>query len=122
MGRTWVTRRGIQVDRIACAWLIRRFVDPDASFRFIDIHEEQPCPGELTFEVNRLRVDEIVTPIAIDYLNLHGKQAGTVSRGIMEWAGDEFRILMPAAGQPRPADFSVDLAAGTLSQWRRRVP
>ncbi len=30
-GRTWVTRRGIQVDRIASAWLIQRFIDPQAS-------------------------------------------------------------------------------------------
>ena len=35
-GRTvWVTRWRPKVDRIACAWLIRRFVDPDAAFLFI---------------------------------------------------------------------------------------
>ena len=51
IGRTWVTRRGVQVDRIASAWLIRRFVDPDARFRFIDVHEEQAHPGELTFDM-----------------------------------------------------------------------
>ena len=27
-GRTWVTRKGVFVDRIASAWLIRRFIDP----------------------------------------------------------------------------------------------
>jgi hypothetical protein len=51
VGRTWVTRRGIQVDRIASAWLIRRFVDPDAHFRFIDIHEDEVRPGELSFDM-----------------------------------------------------------------------
>ena len=51
MGRTWVTRRGIQVDRIASAWLIRRFVDPDARFRFIDPHHEEAGPGELRFDM-----------------------------------------------------------------------
>jgi hypothetical protein len=51
MGRTWVTRRGIQVDRIASAWLIRRFVDPDARFRFIAPHAEEARPGELTFDM-----------------------------------------------------------------------
>ncbi|PYQ20781.1 MAG: hypothetical protein DMF81_17550 [Acidobacteria bacterium] len=30
-GRTWVTRKGIQVDRIASAWFVRRFLDPRAS-------------------------------------------------------------------------------------------
>ena len=34
-GRTWVTRAGVQVDRIASAWLIRRFIDPDARLRFV---------------------------------------------------------------------------------------
>jgi hypothetical protein len=31
-GRTWVTRARPWVDRLACAWLIRRFIDPDARF------------------------------------------------------------------------------------------
>jgi hypothetical protein len=51
MGRTWVTRRGIQVDRIASAWLVRRFIDPDARFRFINIHEERAAENELTFDM-----------------------------------------------------------------------
>lgn len=33
-GRTWVTRPGVKVDRMASAWFIRRFVDPKARFRF----------------------------------------------------------------------------------------
>ena len=31
----WATRPGVHVDRTACAWLIRRFIDPDAKFAFI---------------------------------------------------------------------------------------
>ncbi len=31
----WVTREHAKVDRIACPWLIRRFVDPDAEFLFV---------------------------------------------------------------------------------------
>ena len=34
-GRVWVTRAAIYVDRIASAWLIRRFIDPAAQFRFV---------------------------------------------------------------------------------------
>ncbi len=33
--RVWVTRSGVEEDRIASAWLIRRFIDPDATFRFV---------------------------------------------------------------------------------------
>jgi hypothetical protein len=32
----WATRPGVHVDRAACAWLIRRFIDPDAEFVFAD--------------------------------------------------------------------------------------
>ena len=32
----WATRAGVHVDRAACAWLLRRFVDSDAEFVFVD--------------------------------------------------------------------------------------
>ncbi len=35
----WVTRRRVHVDRVACPWLIRSFIDPDPEFRFV------PWPG-----------------------------------------------------------------------------
>ncbi|MFZ5706111.1 MAG: chromate resistance protein ChrB domain-containing protein [Pseudomonadota bacterium] len=50
-GRTWVTRSGVHVDRIACAWLIRRFIDRDASFRFVDSRSHVPEPDELRFDM-----------------------------------------------------------------------
>jgi hypothetical protein len=31
----WVTRERVKVDRVACPWLIRRFVDPQAEFLFV---------------------------------------------------------------------------------------
>jgi len=38
----WATRAGIHVDRTACAWLIRRFVDPEAEFVFVADPSEVP--------------------------------------------------------------------------------
>lgn len=38
----WATRRGVHVDRAACAWLIRRFIDPNAEFVFVDDPDELP--------------------------------------------------------------------------------
>jgi hypothetical protein len=35
----WVTREDAKVDRIACPWLIRRFVDPDAEFLYVPAEE-----------------------------------------------------------------------------------
>lgn len=31
----WITRENVKVDRVACPWLIRRFVDSDAEFLFV---------------------------------------------------------------------------------------
>ena len=50
-GAVWVTRRGIHVDRMASAWLIRRFIDPAARFRFVDPRSYQHRPGELRFDM-----------------------------------------------------------------------
>jgi hypothetical protein len=32
----WITRKDIKVDRVACPWLIKRFVDPQAQFLFVE--------------------------------------------------------------------------------------
>jgi hypothetical protein len=39
----WATRAGCHVDRSACAWLLRRFVDPDAEFVFVDDPDDVPA-------------------------------------------------------------------------------
>lgn len=49
-GKTWVTRPGIKVDRIASAWFIRRFIDPKARFRFVDPASPRKN-GELRFDM-----------------------------------------------------------------------
>jgi hypothetical protein len=50
----WVTRSRPKVDRIACPWLIRRFVDPDAIFLFVAADEVQAVAeqfGAIPFDV-----------------------------------------------------------------------
>ena len=51
----WATRRGCHVDRTACAWLIRRFVDPEAEFCFVGDPVEAPEEAEL-FDVAGARL------------------------------------------------------------------
>jgi hypothetical protein len=46
----WATRANVHVDRAACAWLIRRFVDPDAEFVFLDNPAGLP-PGVTPFDM-----------------------------------------------------------------------
>lgn len=50
-GATWVTRTGVHIDRIASVWLIRRFVDPQASFKFVSPKGYVPANGELRFDM-----------------------------------------------------------------------
>lgn len=50
-GRTWVTRQGIHIDRIASAWLIRGFIDPRARFRFVPGKAYEPRKGDLRFDM-----------------------------------------------------------------------
>jgi hypothetical protein len=50
-GRTWVTRKGVHVDRMACAWLIRRFIDKKARFKFVASKGYEPSEGELRFDM-----------------------------------------------------------------------
>ena len=51
VGKTWVTRRGVKVDRIATAWLVRRFIDSEARFRLIDPAEFTKEQNEVTFDM-----------------------------------------------------------------------
>jgi hypothetical protein len=50
-GRTWVTRENVFVDRIASAWLIRRFVDREANFKFVASETYSPKGKELRFDM-----------------------------------------------------------------------
>jgi len=50
-GCTWVTRKGIHVDRMASAWLVRRFIDQRAKFKFVPARGYQPSKGELRFDM-----------------------------------------------------------------------
>ena len=49
--RTWVTREGVFVDRMASAWLIRRFIDPGARFKFVPARGYSPKSGEMRFDM-----------------------------------------------------------------------
>jgi len=50
-GKTWVTRKNLFVDRIACGWLIRRFVDQSAVFKFVDAEPYTPKPDQIRFDM-----------------------------------------------------------------------
>ncbi len=50
----WITRAGVKVDRVACPWLIRKFVDKDAEFFFVSavqVPAEAARLGAIPFDV-----------------------------------------------------------------------
>jgi hypothetical protein len=49
--RVWVTRKGIHIDRMGSAWLIKRFIDPDGKFRFVPARCYRPEKGEIRFDM-----------------------------------------------------------------------
>src|SRR6266404_486720 len=51
----WVTRERVKVDRVACPWLIKKFIDPEAQFLFVppeqvmEVSEREPAiPFDVT--------------------------------------------------------------------------
>jgi len=74
-GRTWVTRKGVHIDRIASVWLVRRFVDEQATFKFVPARGYRPEPGEVRFDMfeaefthdgDRCTFEVLVTHLALD--------------------------------------------------------
>ena len=54
LGRTWATRRPLWADRLACSWLVRRFVDPEATMRWLEKAEDSPA-GAIGFAYDGAR-------------------------------------------------------------------
>ena len=50
-GKIWVTRKGIHIDRMASAWLIRRFIDEQAKFKFVPAKGYKPLSNEIRFDM-----------------------------------------------------------------------
>ena len=52
----WLTWENIGVDRMGCAWLIRRFIDPDAEFMFVPIGQGPWPDGYEPFDIPGVRL------------------------------------------------------------------
>src|SRR5260370_4637372 len=53
----WITRKDVKVDRVACPWLIKRFVDPQAEFLFVeekDLVEKAKQEGAIPFDAPKI--------------------------------------------------------------------
>ena len=82
--RTWVTRRGVYVDRIASAWLIRRFIDPEARFKFVSGKGYRPSEGELRFDMFEAEFTHEGDKCTFEVLLEHGAPKDPALRAIAE--------------------------------------
>ncbi len=58
----WVTRKNASVDRIACPWLIKRFIDPDADFLYVPAAEVTAVAereGALPYDVGGVELGHV---------------------------------------------------------------
>ncbi len=52
----WVTWQTVGVDRIGCAWLIKKLIDPQAEFSFIPVGQTAPPEGWEPFDIPGVRL------------------------------------------------------------------
>lgn len=124
LARTWATRKRPWVDRLASAWLIRRFIDPQA--RFVWIHSAADCPAHalgfdfdgaaFTHVGSRVTFETLLASFALETpamlrlgLLVHGLDAGgvlspesvgveRVLAGMRDAIADDDQLLQVAAG------------------------
>jgi hypothetical protein len=73
-GRTWATRKDLWVDRLASVWLIRRFIDKNARFAWVDRPRDRPKGSvgfdfdgaEFTHLENRVTFEVFLTTFGLD--------------------------------------------------------
>jgi hypothetical protein len=88
-GATWVTRRNVHVDRIASAWLIRRFIDPRAHFKFVPAEGYGPEKGEIRFDMFDAEFTHVGSSCTFEVLiHAFGLQRDPALRAIAEIVHD----------------------------------
>ncbi len=65
--RTWVTRRPLWADRLACAWLIRRFVDPEGAVQWLEKTQDSP-PGAAGFAFEGARFGNSASQVTFEVM------------------------------------------------------
>lgn len=98
-GRLWATRRHLWVDRVASAWLIRRFIDRQARFMWLDTPADCP-PDALGFDFDQASFTHVGERVTFEVLLASfglGGDAGLVRLGAMVHALDVGGAFVPEA-------------------------
>jgi len=72
----WITRRNIHVDRTSCPWLIRKFIDPQAEFHFVESNTDPTTLAGHTFDMRGAEYshegDKCTFQVLVERYNLSG--------------------------------------------------
>jgi hypothetical protein len=76
----WITREHVKVDRVACPWLVRRFIDPDAMFEFLPRDTDwSRVTGGVLFDVPHCELGHQGEGVSFDaILNKYGLNDGAL--------------------------------------------
>lgn len=112
-GRTWATRRHLWVDRVASAWLIRRFIDRDARFLWLDSPAQ--CPQDaLGFDFDEAAFTHVGDKVTFEVL--------LVSFGLDDQALAKLAAMVHALDVGGPAGPEASGFEAILSGARSRLP
>ena len=115
--QTWVTRQGIRVDRIASAWLVRRHIDPKATFRFVAEKNYSPASGEVRFDMFEAEFTHVGDRCTFEVLLEHAALKDSVLKRIGEIVHD---IDLKDDRYDRPETVGVkQLIAGLIANTDR---
>jgi len=133
----WATRSGVHVDRAACAWLVRRFVDEHAEFLFVDEADDIPADatgfdmrgvelshhgGDCTFET-MLRHYELEDPVLWDVARIV-HEADLADERFEAPEAPGLDVLLRGLSMVRSDDDAVSLGSALfdgLYEYRRRA-
>lgn len=118
-GRTWATREHLWIDRVASAWLIRRFIDPHA--KFIWLKRTKDCPkravgfdfdgAEFTHADSKVTFEVLIASFALDQdmglLRLGALVHHLDVGGIPIAEGPGFATIMAGARKLQPDDDAL---------------
>jgi hypothetical protein len=129
-GRVWATRRGLWVDRVASAWLIKKFIDPQASFRWLA--KPSDCPRKaLGFDFDGAAFTHVGERVTFEVLMLsfglendaalermaalvRSLDMGSVGAGVVAEAAGFEAVLAGARERLADDDALLDAIGGVL--------
>lgn len=122
----WITREKPKIDRIACPWLIRRFVDPEAEIIFVPFDQVLKGAEELhaiPFDLPGVEYTHYDDKCTFDYImQKHALKDEALDRSTMNNTG-KFRQPASPAGSPAfPANMQYSCLPAHASGVTRKTP